>query len=73
MFLWWHHVSLFFHVHNGFVLMPVHLKEQSPLPGFLDWLQLGKTLKVASRVPAGWSWVSLVPGRAQWCSFHAPP
>ena len=57
MFLWWHHVSLFFHVHNGFVLMPVHLKEQSPLPGFLDWLQLGKTYPEGGF--KGTSWVEL--------------
>lgn len=31
----------------------------------------GLTLKVATRVPARWGSVFLVPGRAWWCSLHA--
>ena len=36
-------VFLLFHVSNGFTLMFVHLREQSPLPAFSNWLQWAKT------------------------------
>lgn len=72
MFRWWCHFSLLFHFSVGFLLIPVHLKEQSPLLAFWAWLWWERlSLKVTVRPPAGWEAASLVPGRAKWPCLHA--
>ena len=47
-FFFFHLIGPFPPVHvlciNNFVLVPVHLKKQSPLPVFMDWLHTGKDL-----------------------------
>ena len=72
MFLCWCHVSLLFHVSDGFTLTSVHLRVQSPFQTF-GLASVGKDfhLKVAARALTKRVAVSLVPRKAQPCSFHA--
>lgn len=66
---------LVFYVSNGFVLMFAHLSAAVTSLNLLRLASVGKNLplKVAPRAQAWWGAVSLVPGRAQWCSLHASP
>ena len=61
MFLWWCHVSLLFHVSDGFALMSVHLRVHS----LFGLASVGKDfhLNVVARVLAWWDTVSFILGR----------
>lgn len=72
MFLWWYHFSLLFHFPDGFALIFVHLKEQSPLLAFSFWFRWERlSLKVAVMPLAEWEAASLLAGRAQWPRLNA--
>lgn len=72
MLLWWCHISLILHYPCSLVLVSMHLKKQSSLTVFADWLCQGKPSTSKLNQDSGWTgwwgfwagWLSGATGRS---------